>query len=78
MQSDADSLQGTYKGTCKNGLANGHGTAIGIDSYTGQFLNGYPEGNGKYTWKNGSWYDGAWKKGVDDGKGTLHLIGSDK
>ncbi len=40
--------------------------------------NGFPDGTGKYVWKNGSWYYGDWKKGVYEGKGTLHLIGFDK
>jgi hypothetical protein len=73
-----DSLQGNYSGNCKNGIANGQGTATGVDSYSGHFKDGYPDGTGRYTWKNGSWYDGEWKKGVYDGKGTLHLIGPDK
>ncbi len=73
-----DSLQGHYSGKCKNGLANGRGTATGVDSYTGQFKDGLPDGSGKYTWKNGNWYDGEWKSGHYEGKGTLHLNGSDK
>ena len=48
-----DSLKGQYTGGCKNGEANGNGTATGTDSYTGNFKNGYPDGEGKYTWKNG-------------------------
>ncbi len=73
-----DSLQGAYNGSCKDGFANGKGAATGVDSYTGQFKDGFPDGTGKYSWKNGSWYYGDWKKGVYEGKGTLHLIGSDK
>jgi hypothetical protein len=73
-----DSLRGTYTGSCKEGFANGRGVATGIDIYTGQFKNGFPDGTGKYVWKNGSWYDGVWKMGVYEGKGMLHLIGSDK
>jgi len=41
-----DSLKGQYTGGCRKGLANGNGTATGIDSYTGDFKNGYPEGEG--------------------------------
>src|SRR6185503_19686974 len=66
-----DSLKGQYTGGCRKGLANGNGTATGIDSYTGDFKNGYPEGEGKYTWKNGSTYEGSWKHGLFDGKGTM-------
>ena len=70
-----DSLKGSYAGECRKGLANGTGTATGTDSYTGQFKNGYPDGNGKYTWKNGDWYDGEWKKGKQNGKGTfIHRV----
>ena len=72
-----DSLQGTYNGNCKDGLADGRGTATRTDSYSGQFKSGYPDGTGRYTWKNGSWYDGEWKHGVYEGKGTLHQAGTD-
>ena len=41
-----DSLKGQYTGGCKNGEANGNGTATGTDSYTGNFKNGYPDGEG--------------------------------
>ena len=68
-----DSLKGSYTGECYKGMANGNGTAVGIDIYAGNFKNGYPDGNGKYTWKNGNWYDGYWKKGLFEGEGTLHV-----
>ncbi len=67
-----DSLQGTYSGDCRNGLADGQGTAAGTDSYTGHFKKGYPDGQGKYTWKNGSSYEGEWKKGKQNGFGTFN------
>ena len=57
-----EALKGQYTGGCKNGKAEGTGTAAGIDSYTGSFKNGYPDGQGKYTWRNGDWYDGFGKK----------------
>ena len=66
-------LKGSYTGECKKGIANGNGTAVGIDTYVGNFKNGYPDGKGKYSWKNGDWYDGSWKKGVFEGEGTLHV-----
>lgn len=68
---NVDSLKGQYIGDCKKGKANGKGTATGVDTYTGEFKNGYPDGYGKYTWKNGSRYDGYWKSGLFDGQGTL-------
>ena len=73
-----DSLKGEYTGRCRNGKANGFGTAIGVDSYTGNFKNGYPDGEGKYTWKNGTWYDGNWKEGLFDGNGTYSKIDENK
>jgi len=69
-----DSLKGQYTGGCKNGKANGFGTATGVDSYTGNFRNGYPDGEGKYTWKNGTWYNGNWKAGLFDGNGTFNKV----
>jgi len=69
-----DSLKGHYTGGCKHGKANGFGTAIGTDTYTGNFRNGYPEGEGKYTWKNGTWYNGNWKAGLFEGNGTFNKV----
>jgi len=69
-----DSLKGQYTGGCKHGKADGFGTAIGTDTYTGNFKNGYPDGEGKYTWKNGTWYDGSWKAGLFDGNGTFTKV----
>lgn len=73
-----DSLKGRYTGGCKNGLAEGTGTAIGVDTFTGNFKKGWPDGDGKYSWKNGSWYDGSWKHGKRDGKGTYQTINTGK
>jgi hypothetical protein len=68
----SDSLKGKYTGECNNGKANGTGKAVGVHTYEGDFKNGLPEGNGKYTWSNGDYYYGGWKKGLKDGKGELH------
>ncbi len=73
-----DSLKGTYTGECKNGKANGNGKAVGVNSYDGEFKNGLPEGKGKYTWSNGNYYYGSWKKGEKDGKGELHQFDNGK
>lgn len=67
-----DSLKGTYEGGCEKGKANGTGKAVGADTYEGNFKNGFPEGHGKYVWKNGNYYDGGWKKGLKEGKGEMH------
>jgi hypothetical protein len=34
------------------------------------FKNGYPDGKGIYTWSDGKVYDGVWKQGMRNGKGT--------
>jgi hypothetical protein len=64
-------LQGTYEGGCKNGMAQGKGTARGTDTYIGSFKNGLPNGNGIYTWASGSIYNGEWNMGLRDGEGTF-------
>jgi hypothetical protein len=66
-------LAGKYEGPCKKGLAEGFGKAVGEDSYEGVFRSGLPHGKGKYTWKNGDWYDGEWAKGLKQGTGTMHF-----
>jgi hypothetical protein len=73
-----DSLKGEYIGACKKGKADGFGTAVGVDSYTGNFKNGFPDGEGKYTWKNGTWYNGNWKKGLFEGNGTFYKVDENK
>lgn len=64
-------ISGTYKGKCKNGLADGKGKAKGIDTYVGMFRKGLPDGKGKYTYKNGNVYIGYWSKGVKEGTGEF-------
>lgn len=59
----------TYTGTCKKGLADGKGEAIGVDHYTGEFRKGYPDGLGTYKWQTGEIYVGEWEKGQRDGQG---------
>ncbi len=68
-----------YHGKCKKGLAQGKGKAQGIDTYTGHFRAGYPDGNGTYNWSNGNSYTGQWKKGKRQGTGVLkiHTNGGD-
>ncbi len=64
-------ISGSYNGDCKDGLADGKGTAIGEDSYTGTFINGLPEGKGVYKYKNGNMFSGYWKNGLKNGKGEF-------
>lgn len=65
------SLEGKYTGECAAGKAHGQGLAEGEDKYEGEFINGYPDGVGKYTWADGHEYQGKWKKGNQDGQGTM-------
>lgn len=67
-----EAIKGTYEGGCIKGKAEGLGKSIGTDTYEGSFKAGYPEGQGKYTWKNGDYYVGNWKKGIKEGKGEFH------
>ncbi len=60
-----------YSGGCKKGLAEGKGTARGIDYYEGQFKNGMPDGKGTYKWADGTYYEGHWKMGSRDGSGKM-------
>jgi hypothetical protein len=64
-------LKGTYEGDCKKGKAHGTGKAKGEDSYVGNFKSGIPDGEGTYTWQNGSSFNGKWKNGFRDGEGTM-------
>ena len=64
-------ISGKYEGECKKGLADGIGKAQGVDLYEGCFRKGFPEGQGKYTWKDGATFEGEWKKGRKDGYGIL-------
>ena len=72
-------IAGTYEGKCKNGFANGKGVAVGTDRYEGQFVKGFPNGYGKYTWANGNVYTGEWAGGMRHGTGklTIKLNGRD-
>ena len=44
-------------------------------NYTGELKDGQPHGKGKMFWKDGSFYDGEWEKGVIDGFGTKKTPG---
>ena len=72
-------ISAQYHGKCKKGLAKGKGKAEGIDTYTGRFKAGYPDGKGTYLWANGDSYIGGWQQGKRSGEGvlTLHLSGGD-
>ncbi|CAN8312883.1 unnamed protein product [Cochlearia groenlandica] len=41
------------------------------DLYTGNFSGGFPNGSGKYLWRDGCMYEGDWKRGKASGKGKF-------
>ncbi|KFK42170.1 hypothetical protein AALP_AA2G220100 [Arabis alpina] len=41
------------------------------DLYMGTFSGGFPNGSGKYLWKDGCMYEGEWKRGKAYGKGKF-------
>lgn len=69
-------IQGVYTGDCKDDKANGKGKSVGTDEYEGEFKDGYPEGKGMYTWKDGHYFVGFFKKGNKDGKGDMYYESS--
>ncbi len=69
-----EEIKGTYTGTCLNGKANGPGKSVGIDMYEGDFKDGYPDGYGRYIWRNKNHFEGKFKKGKLDGSGEMHYI----
>jgi len=64
-------LDSIYAGECKKGMANGSGEAWGKFYYKGKFVNGYPHGEGRAEYPDGTVYTGSWKDGFRNGKGTL-------
>lgn len=68
-----EELAGEYEGECRKGLAHGMGTATGIDSYTGGFKKGLPDGKGVYHYASGDVYEGQMKKGGRHGTGKMTL-----
>ena len=69
-----ESINQTYEGKCKKGLAHGKGIAKGIDTYEGNFKNGLPNGNGTYYYQDGNYFTGEWKNGLKNGEGKLVTI----
>jgi hypothetical protein len=41
--------------------------------YVGEFLNGYPQGEGKCFYANGDVYDGGWNINAPNGEGVMHF-----
>ncbi len=68
-----EKISGKYTGECLNGLANGNGKSIGVDTYIGTFKDGLPDGKGKYIFSNGDVFIGNWLKGEKNGKGKFEI-----
>jgi hypothetical protein len=64
----------SYKGECKDGLADGKGEANGLHRYDGYFKNGLPNGYGVYYYDDSTYYAGYFLNGLKEGKGESHFI----
>ena len=62
-------LVGSYEGGCKNGKADGTGTAKGLATYVGEFRDGMKHGKGVKTWPWGDQYEGEFANDAKHGKG---------
>ncbi len=71
---ETPALKGLYSGDCKNGFANGKGSAIGNHKYTGNFKNGVPDGKGVYHYDDSTFYSGSFLAGIREGKGEMHWL----
>lgn len=63
-------------GNCQNGAGTYRYAAN--SKYTGQFVNGLREGNGKITFANGNAYDGQFSRNRMQGEGTMVYSNGDK
>ena len=80
MGSEKNNNLETYEGDFFEGEITGYGTyiygpLIG-DKYEGFMTKGKPDGQGKYTWADGSVYEGGYKDGMKDGEG-LYIWGAE-
>ncbi len=62
-------LQASYSGGCKDGKAEGRGTAKGSAVYVGEFHEGKKQGRGVKTWGWGDRYDGDFLNDAKHGMG---------
>ena len=62
-------LQSSYAGGCKDGKAEGQGSAKGTAEYAGEFHEGMKHGRGVKTWSWGDRYDGEFANDAKQGTG---------
>ena len=63
-------LKGRYSGSCRDGLAEGYGEAVGSARYKGEFKAGRKHGKGVKTWPSGDRYEGEFVEDRKEGTGT--------
>ena len=77
----------TWSGTCANGKAEGHGTAVSRyvedgewkeDRYEGGMKDGKINGRGVYGWADGDRYEGNSEDGKPNGRGVFELANGDR
>jgi len=71
-------LDSVYIGKCSDGLADGLGEAWGAFHYKGKFVKGYPQGEGRAEYADGTSFEGNWKKGLKNGKGAIYILENGK
>jgi len=62
-------LQASYAGPCREGKAEGRGSAKGSAEYVGEFHQGKKQGRGVKTWSWGDRYEGAFRDDAKHGWG---------
>ena len=73
----SDGVTMKWEGSCENGKANGYGKLTKYkdgeyeSTYEGEFHNGIREGNGKFSYKDGSVKEGIFVNGQMTGKGVM-------
>lgn len=67
---DPDLAQGTYSGSCRDGLADGYGEVKGTSSYRGDFRAGKKHGKGIKVMPNGDRYAGDFSDDYRQGRGV--------
>ena len=70
-------LQASYSGGCKDGKAEGQGTARGSAVYAGEFRGGKKHGRGVKTWPWGDRYEGGFANDKRSGYGVYFWASGD-